>query len=140
VNTTSTASVKVEGNGDGVVAGRAPATGRATPGRTRIADHLAVLDAAVNQLPAHIAAGHRPGDDPRHRRPAGASAGRLRRLLDEGSPPGAEAATSALPWWHRSNRQIHAAISVAVDHEIYSRLALVDAQKEYQDVIERFPV
>jgi hypothetical protein len=29
-----------------------------------IADHVAVLDAAITQLPAEIAAGHRPGDDP----------------------------------------------------------------------------
>jgi hypothetical protein len=32
-------------------------------GANSIADHLAVLDAAVAQLPAEIAAGHRPGDD-----------------------------------------------------------------------------
>ncbi len=32
-------------------------------GTTTVADHLAVLDAAVGQLPAEIADGHRPGDD-----------------------------------------------------------------------------
>ena len=32
-------------------------------GTTTVADHLAVLDAAVAQLPAEIAAGHRLGDD-----------------------------------------------------------------------------
>ncbi|MDQ4133231.1 MAG: IS1380 family transposase [Actinomycetota bacterium] len=32
-------------------------------GTTTVADHLAVLDAAVTQLPAEVAAGHRPGDD-----------------------------------------------------------------------------
>jgi Transposase DDE domain group 1 len=33
-------------------------------GTTTVADHLAVLDSAVAQLPAEIAAGHRPDDDP----------------------------------------------------------------------------
>jgi hypothetical protein len=33
-------------------------------GANSIADHVAVLDAAVSQLPAEIAAGHRAGDDP----------------------------------------------------------------------------
>jgi Transposase DDE domain group 1 len=33
-------------------------------GANNIADHVAVLDAAIAQLPEEIAAGHRPGDDP----------------------------------------------------------------------------
>jgi len=33
-------------------------------GANNIADHVALLDAAIAQLPAEIAAGHRPGDDP----------------------------------------------------------------------------
>jgi len=33
-------------------------------GANNIADHVAVLDAAIAGLPAGIAAGHRPGDDP----------------------------------------------------------------------------
>jgi hypothetical protein len=33
-------------------------------GANTIADHLEVLDAAVAQLPAEVAVGHRPGDDP----------------------------------------------------------------------------
>jgi hypothetical protein len=33
-------------------------------GANTIADHLAVLDAAVAQLPAEVAAGHRPGEGP----------------------------------------------------------------------------
>jgi Transposase DDE domain group 1 len=33
-------------------------------GANNIADHVAVLDAAIVQLPEEIAAGHRPGDDP----------------------------------------------------------------------------
>lgn len=50
----------------------AEATGEALAGLFRagnaaantVADHLTVLDQAIVQLPAHIAAGHRPGDDP----------------------------------------------------------------------------
>ncbi len=33
-------------------------------GANTIADHVTVLDQAIGQLPAEIAAGHRPGDDP----------------------------------------------------------------------------
>ena len=40
----------------------AVAAGNATA--NNVADHLAVLDAAIGQLPAEIAAGHRRGDDP----------------------------------------------------------------------------
>ena len=32
-------------------------------GANNIADHVAVLDAAIAQLPAEIAVGHQPGDD-----------------------------------------------------------------------------
>jgi len=50
----------------------ADATGEALSGLLRpgnagansIEDHLAVLDTAIDQLPAWVAAGHRPGDDP----------------------------------------------------------------------------
>jgi hypothetical protein len=34
-------------------------------GANSIADHVAVLDAAIAQLPAEIAVGHHPGDDPK---------------------------------------------------------------------------
>ncbi len=34
-------------------------------GANNIADHVALLDAAIAGLPAEIAAGHRPGDDPK---------------------------------------------------------------------------
>jgi len=33
-------------------------------GANNIADHVAVLDGAIAQLPPEVAAGHRPGDDP----------------------------------------------------------------------------
>jgi Transposase DDE domain group 1 len=33
-------------------------------GANNVADHVAVLDAAIGQLPAEVAAGHHPGDDP----------------------------------------------------------------------------
>src|SRR5947199_763920 len=33
-------------------------------GANNIADHVAVLDSAIAQLPVEIAVGHRPGDDP----------------------------------------------------------------------------
>jgi len=33
-------------------------------GANNITDHLTVLDTAIDQLPTHVAAGHRPGDDP----------------------------------------------------------------------------
>ena len=39
----------------------------ASPGQCRrdtVADHVVVLDEAIAQLPAEIALGHRPGDDP----------------------------------------------------------------------------
>ena len=66
----------------------ADATGEALAGLLRpgnatansIADQLAVLDAAIGQLPARIAAGHHVGDDPSIGASSGAGAGRLRRV------------------------------------------------------------
>ncbi len=63
-----------------------------------VADNLAVLDAALGQLPAEIAAGHREGDHP-------AQVGRAvvcaptRPGPPTGSWQGAGPATSDSPWW-----------------------------------------
>jgi hypothetical protein len=74
------------------------------------ADHLAVLDHAIGQLPAEIAAGHRPGDDPTVvSRPvmaradsAGSTAGFVR---------GCRARNVGFAVVARKNAQIYAAIS-----------------------------
>jgi hypothetical protein len=74
------------------------------------ADHLTVLDNAIGQLPADIAAGHRPGDDPAAvSRPvmvradsAGATAGFVRGCRDRNIGFAVVA---------RKNSQIHGAIS-----------------------------
>ena len=66
-------------------------------GANNIADHVAVLDPAVGQLPAEIAVGHRPGDDPAW------CAGRSRCVPTRRGAPtscgAAATATSASPWW-----------------------------------------
>jgi hypothetical protein len=52
-------------------------------GANNIADHVAVLDAAIAQLPDEMAVGHRPGDDPslvRRGLPGACRLGRLHRL------------------------------------------------------------
>jgi hypothetical protein len=78
-------------------------------GANNIADHVAVLDAAIGQLPEEIAAGHHPGDDP----------GEVRRAVQVR----VDSAGCTEFVWHcrarnvgfavaaRSNASIHAAIS-----------------------------
>jgi Transposase DDE domain group 1 len=102
----------------------ADATGEALAGLLRpgnatansIADQLAVLDAAIAQLPARIAAGHHRGDDPRHVRRAvevrADSAGGSARLAAEFRARNIGFAVVA-----RTNPQVKAAISRAVDDE-----------------------
>ncbi|WP_376746039.1 IS1380 family transposase [Aciditerrimonas ferrireducens] len=100
----------------------ADATGEALSGLLRpgnavansIEDHLAVLDTAIDQLPAWVAAGHRPGDDP-------SSVARALRVRADSA---ACSATLAAGFWERnvgflvtarSSRAIAAAISRVVD-------------------------
>jgi hypothetical protein len=100
----------------------ADATGEALAGILRpgnatandIADQLGVLDAAVAQLPARIAAGHRRGDDPASVRRAVEvrtdSAGCSARLAGE-----FRARNIAFAVVARTNPQVKAAISRAID-------------------------
>jgi hypothetical protein len=85
-------------------------------GANTVADHLVVLDAAIDQLPAEIAAGHRPGDDPALvQRPVvvrADSAG-----CTDGFVWGCRARNIGFAVVARSNEQIHAAISKIVDDE-----------------------
>jgi hypothetical protein len=84
-------------------------------GANTIADHVGVLDAALAQLPAEIAAGHRAGDDP-------ALVGRVvtvrtdsagcTRFVHECRARNVGFAVVA-----RSNTRIHAAISKVLDDE-----------------------
>ena len=102
----------------------ADATGEALAGLLRpgnagansIADHLAVLDAALAQLPAEIAAGHHDGDEVwavrRGVRLRVDSAGCSARLA--GACRDRNVGYSMVA---RSNRQIHIAISRALDDE-----------------------
>lgn len=53
---------------------------RGNAGANNIADHVALLDAAIAGLPAEIAVGHRPGERRQPGAPARVSAHRLRRL------------------------------------------------------------
>ncbi len=66
-------------------------------GANSIADQVAVLDAAIAQLPDEIAAGHRPGDHPALVR-RGSRCGSTRRAAPT-SWPTLGAATSASRWW-----------------------------------------
>ncbi len=81
-----------------------------------IADQLAVLDAAINQLPAPIAAGHRRGDDPALVRRAvqvrADSAGGSARLAAE-----FRARNTGFSVVARTNPQVQGAISRVVDDE-----------------------
>ena len=100
----------------------ADATGEALAGLLRpgnagannIADHLTVLDDAIGQLPAAIAAGHRPGDDPtvagRAVRVRADSAGCSTRFAEACRDRNVGFSVVA-----RSNRPIHAAISRALE-------------------------
>jgi hypothetical protein len=79
-------------------------------GTTTVADHLAVLDSAVAQLPAEIAVGHRPGDEAslvgRELRVRTDSAG-----CSSGFVWGCRARNIGFSVVARSNDQVHAAIS-----------------------------
>jgi len=78
-------------------------------GANTIADHVTVLDQAIGQLPAEVAVGHRPGDDP--------------SLVARAVQVRADSAGCTNFVWHararnigfavvaRSNAQVHAAIS-----------------------------
>jgi hypothetical protein len=102
----------------------ADATGEALSGLLRpgnagansIEDHLSVLDAAIAQLPAEIASGHRDGDDP-------AVAARAVRVRTDSAGCSARFAAACrarnvgFSVVARSNRQVHAAISRIVDDE-----------------------
>lgn len=100
------------------------ATGEALAGLLRpgnatansIADQLAVLDAAVEQLPTRVAAGHRHGDDPAMVRRAvqvrADSAGGSARLAGE-----FRARNIAFSVVARTNPQVQASISRAADDD-----------------------
>ena len=115
----------------------ADATGEALAGLLRpgnatansIADQLAVLDAAIAQLPARIAAGHHRGDDPGRVRRAvqvrADSAGGSARLATEFRARNIGFAVVA-----RTNPQVKAAISRAVDDEDRWFPALTQAGEE----------
>jgi hypothetical protein len=82
-------------------------------GTTTVADHLAILDAAVAQLPEAIAAGHRLGDDAslvrRQVRVRTDSAG-----CSSGFVWGCRVRNIGFAVVARSNEQVHAAISKAL--------------------------
>lgn len=94
-----------------------------------IADQLAVLDAAVEQLPARIAAGHRRGDDPSRARRAvhvrTDSAGGSPRLAGE-----FRARNIGFSVVARTNPQVQAAISRAAGDESRWEPALTQAGDE----------
>ena len=85
-------------------------------GTTTVADHLAVLDAAVAQLPAEVAAGHHPGDEASSvRRP-------LRVRTDSagcshGFVWGCRSRNIGFAVVARTNEQVHAAISKVLADE-----------------------
>jgi hypothetical protein len=115
----------------------ADATGEALGGLLRpgnatandIADQLAVLDAAIGQLPVRIAAGHHRGDDPGSVRRAvtvrADSAGGSPRLAAEFRARNVSFAVVA-----RTNPPVQAAISRAVDDESRWSVALTQAGDE----------
>jgi hypothetical protein len=85
-------------------------------GANNIADHLAVLDAAIGQLPAEIAAGHGDGDNP-------VSVARPVRVRADSAGCSAKFAAACrarnvgFSVVARSTRQIGAAISALIDDE-----------------------
>ncbi len=98
-------------------------------GTTTVADHLAVLDAAVGQLPAEVAAGHHPGDDAclvrRELRVRTDSAG-----CSSGFVWGCRARNIGFAVVARSNDQLHAAISrVLADEGPWSPALHQDGQE-----------
>lgn len=85
-------------------------------GANSIADHLSLLDAAVAQLPAEVAVGHRPGDD------AGLVARAVRVRTDSAGcsarfAAGCRARNIGFSVVARSNAAIHAALSRVADDE-----------------------
>ena len=115
----------------------ADATGEALAGLLRpgnatansIADQLAVLDTAIGQLPARVAAGHHAGDDP----------GRVRRAVEVRADSAGCSARLAGEFRARNvgfsvvarvNPQVKAAISRAVDDEDRWQPALTQAGEE----------
>lgn len=79
-------------------------------GANTVADHLTVLDQAISQLPADVAAGHRPGDE----RDAAQRAVMVRTDsagCTAGFVAGCRARNVGFAVVARSNGQIHAAIS-----------------------------
>ncbi len=98
-------------------------------GTTTVVDHLAVLDAAVAQLPAEVAAGHHPGDDAslvrRQLRVRTDSAG-----CSSGFVWGCRARNISFAVVARSNDQVHAAISrVLADEGRWSAALHQDGQQ-----------
>src|ERR1700736_5806007 len=97
-------------------------------GANTVADHLRVLDDAIAQLPASVAAGHRPDDDPASARRAmvarADSAG-----CTEGFVGGCRQRNVGFSVVARSNRQIQAAIS-RVEEEAKRWLPAVDQDGE----------
>lgn len=84
-------------------------------GANTIADHVAVLDAALGQLPAEIAVGHRVGDDP-------AMVGRVVTVRTDsagctGFVHECRARNVGFAVVARSNASVHAAISKVLDDE-----------------------
>ena len=79
-------------------------------GANNIADHVAVLDPAIAQLPAEIAVGHRAGDDPTPGAPRRCRCASTRRAAPT-SCGGARARNVGFAVVARSNASIHAAIS-----------------------------
>jgi hypothetical protein len=97
-------------------------------GANTVADHLRVLDDAIAQLPASVAAGHRPDDDP-----AGARRAMVARAdsagCTEGFVGGCRHRNVGFSVVARSNRQIQAAIS-RVEEEAKRWLPAVDQDGE----------
>jgi hypothetical protein len=98
-------------------------------GTTTVIDHLAVLDAAVAQLPAEIAAGHRAGDDAE-------TAGRELRVRTDsagcsrGFVWGCRARNVGFSVVARTNDRVHAAISkVLADDDRWSAALAQDGDE-----------
>jgi Transposase DDE domain group 1 len=99
-------------------------------GANNIADHVAVLDQAIAQLPAEIAVGHHPGDDPSVVRRA------LRVRVDSAGCTDfvwqARARNVGFAVVARSNQAVHAAISRVRFDEDYWQPALRHGGDERQ--------
>ena len=86
-------------------------------GANSITDHVAVLDQAITQLPAEIAAGHHPGDDP----------SRVRR----GVQVRADSAGCTNFVWHCRNRNIGFAVAARSNADVHAAISRVRFQKKY---------